>query len=551
MSLKPDPIPPIPLQTQRVAQAAFPRGNVYMQMRDQLGVLYEDTDFADLFPTLGQPADAPWRLALVTVWQFLENLTDRQAADAVRSRIDWKYGLSLELEDEGFDHTVLSEFRTRLVAGNAELRLLDLLLTQGKQHGWVKARGRQRTDSTHVLAKIRALNRLLCVAQTLVAVLAVLAEVAPDWLLTMVEPEWTARYGYRLEHERLPQGEDARQQYANQVGTDGWTLLIALDAPTTPEWLRNLPVIERMRRIWDQQYWPLEAGGQWRDKAHAVPPAQMINSPYDEDARYSMKRSTLWVGYKVHFSETCDAGRPHLITHVATTRAGVSDDRMTRPIHSALQAKDLLPAEHLVDTGYVDAELLITSQQEFGVDLVGPTRKNYQWQAQQQTGFATDDFAIDWERKVARCPEGKLSSSWTPAVDRRTNDVIKIKFATRDCQPCPSRSRCTTAKRHTRRTVTVRPQEQAQALHAARTREATPEFRVAYHQRSGIEGTHSQATRTMGLRRSRYVGLAKTHLQHVATAVAMNLLRLIAWQNDIPLARTRHSPFLLLMQATG
>jgi transposase len=445
MSLKPDPVPPIPLQTQRVAQAAFPRGNVYMQMRDQLGTLYEDIDFVDLFPVLGQPAATPWRLALVTVWQFLEHLTDRQAADAVRSRIDWKYGLSLDLEDDGFDHTVLSEFRMRLVAGSAELRLLDLLLEQGKQHGWVKARGRQRTDSTHVLAKIRALNRLLCVAQTMVYVLAVLAEVAPDWLLVVAEPEWSQRYGYRLEHEQLPQGETAREQYANQIGTDGWRLLIALDAQTTPAWLQKLPAIMRMRRIWDQQYWPLDAGGHWRNKTHAVPPSQMINSPYYEDARYSLKRSTQWVGYKVHFSETCDEGLPHLITHVATTRAGVNDDRMTRPIHHALQAKELLPREHLVDTGYVDAELFVTSQQEFGVDLIGPTRKNYKWQAQQQTGFAMDDFQIHWDRQEATCPEGKRSRSWTPAVDRRSNDVIKIKFSATDCQPCPSRPQCTTA----------------------------------------------------------------------------------------------------------
>src|SRR5436309_6140871 len=136
MSLKSLPIPPVPEEVVRVAHVVFPRGNVFMQVRDALGTIYTDEAFADLFPTHGQPALAPWRLALVTIFQFMEGLTDRQAADAVRDRLAWKYALSLELCDPGFDHTVLSEFRSRLVEGNAELRLLDLLLAQCREGGW-------------------------------------------------------------------------------------------------------------------------------------------------------------------------------------------------------------------------------------------------------------------------------------------------------------------------------------------------------------------------------------------------------------------------------
>ncbi len=167
MSLKPQELGPIPEETARVARAAYPKGNVFMRMRDELGVIYQDEVFAPLFSHTGQPAEAPWRLALVTVMQFAEGLSDRQAADAVRGRIDFKYALGLELTDPGFDHTVLSEFRARLVAGNAEQFLLDAMLTLFKERGWLKARGTQRTDSTHVLAKIRALNRVLCVGETL------------------------------------------------------------------------------------------------------------------------------------------------------------------------------------------------------------------------------------------------------------------------------------------------------------------------------------------------------------------------------------------------
>jgi transposase len=145
-------------QTVRIARAAFPKGNLYLQISDEIGILFQDEDFADLFPNRGQPAYAPWRLALITIFQFIENLSDRAASDAVRARIDWKYALSLELENSGFDSTVLCEFRTRLVAGNAETTLFDKLLGWCRQEKMLKARGKQRTDSTHILAAVRGIN---------------------------------------------------------------------------------------------------------------------------------------------------------------------------------------------------------------------------------------------------------------------------------------------------------------------------------------------------------------------------------------------------------
>ncbi len=205
MSLHPEEIPPVPEETRRVAQAAFPHGNVYMRIRDELGTIYDDQLFACLFPTRGQPAASPWRLALITVMQFAEGLSDRQAADAVRSRIDWKYALGLELTDPGFDHTVLSEFQTPLAGGQAEQLLLDTLLAQVRERGLLKARGRQRTDSTHVLAAIRVLNRLELVGETVRHALNSLAVVAPDWLRAQVPPEWFDRYGTRIENYHLPE----------------------------------------------------------------------------------------------------------------------------------------------------------------------------------------------------------------------------------------------------------------------------------------------------------------------------------------------------------
>ena len=188
----------------RIARAAFPKGNLYLQIRDTLGSIYQDETFASLFSRRGQPAQAPWQLALVGVMQFIENLSDRQAADAVRARIDWKYALSLPLADPGFDYSVLSEFRSRLIAGNVEQLLLDKLLEQLRQKKLLKGHKRQRTDSTHVLGAIRVLNRLETLGETFRAALNSLTVVAPGWLQKHLQAEWFDRYSRRTENYRLP-----------------------------------------------------------------------------------------------------------------------------------------------------------------------------------------------------------------------------------------------------------------------------------------------------------------------------------------------------------
>jgi transposase len=228
MSLHPELIEPVPEETARVARAAFPRGNACVQLRDVLGSIYTDQDFADLFPRRGQPAEAPWRLALVTELQFAEGLSDRQAAEAVRGRIDWKYALGLPLTDPGFDYSVLSEFRARLIAGAAAQRLLDRLLEQCRTRGLLKARGRQRTDSTRVLGALRQLNRLECVGETLRQALNAIAAATPEWLRALAPPEWFDRYSRRVEDARLPAKPEDRQRYAELIGADGLRLLEAV-----------------------------------------------------------------------------------------------------------------------------------------------------------------------------------------------------------------------------------------------------------------------------------------------------------------------------------
>src|SRR5215471_13753566 len=263
MSLKPSPIQSIPDDTLRVARAAFPHGNAYLALRDALGTIFTDEDFAPLFPACGQPGLAPWRLALVTVMQFRETLADRQAAEAVRARIDWKYLLGLELTDPGFDFSVLSEFRDRLRAGDAAERLLEPLLERCRAMGLLKARGQQRTDSTHVLAAIRVLHRLELVAETLRAALNELATVAPAWLQGVAPLAWYERYGKRIEDSRLPKEQPQRAAYAQTVGEDCFALLDALEHAETLEALRTLPHVATLRQLWQVHYErrPGEGGG--------------------------------------------------------------------------------------------------------------------------------------------------------------------------------------------------------------------------------------------------------------------------------------------------
>ena len=545
MSLQPQDIAPVPEETQRIARAAFPKGNIYVRMRDEIGTIFDDPMFAPLFPARGQPAESPWRLALITVMQFVEGLSDRQAADAVRSRIDWKYALSLELTDPGGDASVLSEFRARLVEDASGPALLEAMLWRFKERGLLKARGQQRTDSTHILAAIRTLNRLESIGETLRAALNCLATVAPDWLSSLVAPDWFERYATRIEEYRLPKGEVARTALGERIGADGHVLLAAVYEPSAPTWLRELPAIQALRLAWVHQFFVEDDVVRWRKAADLPPAGTRFDSPYDIDARYGNKRSTTWTGYKVHVTETCDADAPHLIVNVETTPAPVTDSDMTAPIHQALADKGLTPSIHLADAGYVDAELLVASQIEHSIELLGPVRPDVSWQAKEGKGFDISTFVIDWEAGTVTCPMGQTNVDWTPTRDNWGNDTIHIGFHRKTCAACPSRSLCTRAKSDPRE-ITLRPRPLHEALQNVRVQQETDAWRDRYGKRAGIEGTLSQAVRAFGLRRCRYLGLAKTKLQHVFTAIAINVVRVDAWLTNRPIAKTRRSAFASL-----
>jgi transposase len=336
------------------------------------------------------------------------------------------------------------------------------------------------------------------------------------------------------------------------IGGDGWQLLSAVDHVETPRWLREVPAVTILRRVWIQNYCWDGTQLRWRDADNIPPATQFISSPYDLDAHYARKHTTQWVGYKVHLTETCEEDLPHLITHVETTSGPVADGAATPNIHAALQQRGLLPATHIVDTGFLDAALLVDSRVRYGVDLLGPTRLDYHWQARQGAGFDAQHFPIDWDRQQATCPAGKTSTGWTPAVDNRGNPVIKVTFATKDCRRCHLIAHCIrSTKRYPRRTLSIRPQPYYQALQAARQREATAAFQTEYARRAGIEGTISRGMRSTRLRRTRYIGLARVRLGHILTAVGLNVLRLGEWLLESARANIRLTPFARLMAATA
>jgi transposase len=499
MSVQPSPWPEPAPEVAAAMRATYRRRQppLPVVIRDRLGELFPDAEFAAAFGERGRPGWSPGRLALVTVLQMAENLTDRQAAEAVRDKMSWKYALGLGLDDEGFDASVLSEFRTRVVEHGLEQRVLDLLLSALVEQGLLGPGGRARTDSTHVICAVRDLNRLELAGESVRAAAEALAAAAPDWLAGVIDVgDWARRYGARIDSWRLPASAGKRAELAAGYGRDAVRLLRAIHGPRAPGWLRELPAVDVLRRVLVQHYLiTTDARGRevmrMREaEVDGLPPGRArISSPYDPDARWAAKGEELfWHGYKVHLTETCDAPatgsegsggaeRPNLIIGVATTDATVPDAKLTEPIHAALADRALLPAEHLVDAGYPSAAGVLEAARRWGITLVSPLGADHSHQARAGAGYDRAAFGLDFDAQRATCPQGQTSADW-------------------------------------------------QARYAAR---------------AGVEGTINQAVAITGMRRARYRGLPKIRLQHVFSAVALNLIRLNAYWNGHPLDRTRTS----------
>ncbi len=281
----------IPPTTADAARAAFPKGNRYLTIYDHLGPIFTNPDFADLYVHHGRAAESPARLAMVLVLAQIEDLSDVEAAESVRARLDWKYLLALPLDDAGFDASILGDFRARLLTHGAEERLLTLLLEVVQTQGLLRTRGRQRTDATHVLAAMRCRTRLELVMETMRAALNDLATTTPPWLRTHLHADWADRYARQAEEYRLPQAPREREALVTTIGQDGFALLAAVDHPDSPSALRERVALQTLRAIWLQQYYG-DHDVRWRDADDLPPHAQLITSPYERDARFGTKRGS-------------------------------------------------------------------------------------------------------------------------------------------------------------------------------------------------------------------------------------------------------------------
>ncbi|TGZ16017.1 hypothetical protein DV517_09900 [Streptomyces sp. S816] len=435
-----------PEETVRVARAVFPKGCLAMRVQDALGPVFADADFEALFPVRGRLAVSPARLALVSVLQFAEGLSDRQAAHAVRSRLDWKYALSLEPTDTGFDYSVLSEFRTRLAEGGAGQAMFDAVLAAAVGAGLLKPGKRQRTDATHVLAATRDLNWLEFVVETLRAALNHIAGTAGDWLARLPRRSGSTATRPGREDNRFASRWAARVEHADQCGADGMVLLEAVWSASAPPGLRALPAVEFRRQTWVQQFHQADGAVRWREPKDLPPGMIRLRTPHEPEARTGAKRDLGWSGYKVHLSETCEPDAPHLITHIHTTAAPVTDDAVLQDIHTALSGRGLLPEEHLVDAGYANAGQIHRSRRDHDVELVGPVAATSV--KTQLTGqfFDNTHFTVDWEQGQAACPGGHTSVQWRRGRSQHDATVTRVRFAERHCTPCELRASCTDAK---------------------------------------------------------------------------------------------------------
>jgi transposase len=569
---EPDPQIAAAIAAMYGARAAAPP--LAVLIRDRLGQWMRDEDFAAAFGARGKPGWSPSRLALVCVLQRAEKLTDRQAADAVRMRLDWKYLLGLGPGDPGFDHSVLTGFRARVAGAGLEQVALDALLAKLAESGLVKAGGKQRTDSTHVVAAVADLHRLQLAGESVRAALEALASAHPDWLGQRVcVSDFARRYGTPVTSWHAPASKAEQDELAIAYARDGYALLEAVYHGSAPPWLREIPAADVLRRVLLQNYTRvITQDGQEvikrREKepeGDGLPPGQSrIASPYDTDARWGCKRGTWWLGYKLHVTETCDdpppcscrqdhaapqpaAGHhkgcarlvfPNLITNVATTDAAVPDSQMTAVIHDQLAGKKLTPGRDYLDSGYLSAALMVSEHTRHGIALTGPLLADTSAQARAGTGYARADFTTDYDTATVTCPQGRTASSWNPCT-RRGREVIVVAFSRTDCGPCPARTQCTTSAQR-RRTLTIPPRDLEQALATARAAEHTTSFRADYARRAGVEGTMHQAT-SHGARRARYRGLPRTRLDHAFMAVALNLIRMEAYWTATPLDRQRTS----------
>ena len=517
MCLKVQPPWAIPAETAAVGKVILKEASPYRLIGDRLFDRYREEDYADLYSTEGKPGISPVVLAFVTVFQFMERLPDRQAAESLRMRMDWKYALHLPLAYEGFDHSVLSEFRDRLLEHQAEGRVFEQLVQEFRSMGLVKERGKQRTDSIAMLMKVRRLSRLELVVETLRVAVGAILKVDRKWGEALIPPSWEEPYGERFVLQRHTKEEWA--EHDKHVGSDGEWLIARVTGEGAPAEIKSLPEVQVLKTVWAQQFREKEGKIVYQVGTKYDGHTQ-IETPHDPEARYSHKRIQEWVGGKVQVTETDDEGYPHLITDIAATCSNQTDWESLPNIQQRLEERQCQPEKQYVDSGYMSGPNLANSAQ-MGIDLIGPLSPVISKQSKIAGGITTEQFDIDVEKQQATCPAG-----FSGKADLGWEGKIRFRFDDQICLACPLRTRCCTGKGG--RTLCVG--LTYPLLQIARQRQQTDTFKKDYHQhRSGVEGCLSALVRGNGMRVSRYNSNRKRHLQALFSGSAANIKRTARW----------------------
>ena len=508
----------VPADTASLGEAILPDSNVYRQIGDHFQELFPyESDFASLYEVTGRGAVSPLLLALVTVFQMLEKVPDRLAAEFVVSRIDWKYALHLPLPSTGFHYTELTQFRKRLLKHKEERLVFDHLLSQLKGLGLIKQKGKMRTDSTHILAVVERLSQMELVWESLRVALKAVSDIASAWVEQTLPDAFVETYSQRQSEYGLSNTETLRRLV--QAGKDGFWFLGQLDQ-SAPEEVRSLPEVKTLHTVLTQQF----PAGKDEPPAAKRPGGQdVIESPHEPEARRGTKRGRSWTGYKGQVTETCDEDKPHLIVDLEPTAATAPDCPELPEIQQRLAEQETLPGEQYVDQGYMSGEHLAESA-ALDIELMGKPLANTNGVEE----FQQDKFQIDEARKQALCPAGKTSREWkeyskTPGSPQ----TVQVRFDAATCQSCPffGKGKCTSSKNG--RCIELHPYR---ALIEARRAEAKTEaFRKKLNLRAGVEGTISELVRGHSMRQARYRGKKKLRLQCLYTAVAVNLKRLVRW----------------------
>jgi len=511
MSLQPAERSEIPEDTAKIGKQLLKADDIYRLIGERLRELLTDEELAWLYSHLGGPAISPVILAMVTVFQMMEKLPDRVAAKMVVVRIDWKYALHLPLDYAGFHFTNLNHFRQRLIKNKAEYVVFDKLVKVLVEMGFIRTRGKQRTDSMSILGQIAKLSRLELVLETMRVVLVALKKVNQNWLEKNVPAAFLEKYGVKKQTYKMTKEEVEAE--LRQAGADGFWLLKQLEEALAE--VQEMEEVKTMGEIWEQQFeWDEEGYKGFREKlaGHGL-----IQSPHEPEARYREKRDKNWQGYVGQVTETAEAkGEANFITDIGVTDAQESDVRSLPLVQERLVEREVPPGEQDVDQAYVSGTSLAQSQEQ-GIKLVGAIAPEAGLKE-----FKMSDFEVDIEAKKATCPAGQMSQKW--GQQHRTDGTLAYRFHFGEqCADCPLRAQCTDAKEG--RTITYH--EHHELVVECRVEMETEEFKAAMKRRAPVEGTISQVARGGG-RYARYRGRRKVNLQLVFIAVGINLRRLCA-----------------------